>query len=81
MEKAPASKPLCNKIFSNKKHPQGIAGPSNAKAARPSGVKISEVEEEEEEYVEATEKVQESKITEVEEVENNDEKEKSAEEA
>ncbi|XP_021649168.2 uncharacterized protein LOC110641660 [Hevea brasiliensis] len=63
-------------------HPQGIAGPSNAKAARPSGVKISEVEEEEEEYVEATEKVQDkSKITEVEEVENNDEKEKSAEEA
>ncbi|KAF2298305.1 hypothetical protein GH714_021623 [Hevea brasiliensis] len=58
------------------------AGPSNAKAAGPSRVKISEVEEEEEEHVEATEKVQEeSKIAEVEEVEKNDEKEKSAEEA
>ncbi|KAF2288354.1 hypothetical protein GH714_006981 [Hevea brasiliensis] len=60
----------------------GTAGPSNAKAAGPSGVKISEVEEEEEEHVEAAEKVQEeSKIAEVEEVEKNDEKEKSAEEA
>ncbi|KAF2286955.1 hypothetical protein GH714_036183 [Hevea brasiliensis] len=32
------------------------AGPNNAKAAGPSGVKISEVEEEEEEHVEAAEK-------------------------
>ncbi|KAF2287181.1 hypothetical protein GH714_038627 [Hevea brasiliensis] len=63
-------------------YPQGTAGPSNAKVAGPSGVKISEVEEEEEEHVEATEKVQEeSKLAEVEEVEKNDEKEKSAEEA
>ncbi|KAF2284019.1 hypothetical protein GH714_018052 [Hevea brasiliensis] len=63
-------------------YPQGTAGPSNAKAAGPSGVKISEVEEEVEEHVEAAEKVQEeSKLAEVEEVEKNDEKEKSAEEA
>ncbi|XP_021670479.2 uncharacterized protein LOC110657548 [Hevea brasiliensis] len=62
-------------------YPQGTAGPSNAKAAGPSGVKISEVEEEAEEHVEAAEKVQEeSKLAEVEEVEKNDEKEKSVEE-
>ncbi|KAJ9166972.1 hypothetical protein P3X46_021661 [Hevea brasiliensis] len=54
---------------------------NNAKAAGPSGVKISEVEEEAEEHVEAAEKVQEeSKLAEVEEVEKNDEKEKSVEE-
>ncbi|KAF2289387.1 hypothetical protein GH714_035658 [Hevea brasiliensis] len=60
-------------------YPQGTVGPSNAKAAEPSGVKISEVEEEEEEHVEAAEKVQEeSKPAEIEEVEKNDEKEESA---
>ncbi|XP_057994970.1 uncharacterized protein LOC131175275 [Hevea brasiliensis] len=48
-------------------YPQGTAGPSNAKAAEPSGVKIFEVEEEEEEHVEAAEKVQEeSKLAEAE---------------
>ncbi|KAF2309945.1 hypothetical protein GH714_005710 [Hevea brasiliensis] len=41
-------------------YPQGTTGPSNAKVAGPSGVKISEVEEEEEEeHVEAAEKEQE----------------------
>ncbi|KAF2322349.1 hypothetical protein GH714_012609 [Hevea brasiliensis] len=69
------------KAFQLSIFPRGTAGPSNAKAAGPSGVKISEVEEEEEEHVEAAEKVEESKIAEVEEVEKNDEKEKSAEEA
>ncbi|KAF2312328.1 hypothetical protein GH714_034269 [Hevea brasiliensis] len=61
---------------------QGIAVLSNAKAAGPSGVKISEVEEEEEEHVEAAEKEkEESKLVEVEEVEKNDEKEEFVEEA
>ncbi|XP_058005421.1 uncharacterized protein LOC131181391 [Hevea brasiliensis] len=60
-------------------YPHGIAGPSNAKAAEPSGVKISEVEEEEEEeHVETAEKEkEESKLAEAEEVEKNDEKEET----
>ncbi|KAF2286729.1 hypothetical protein GH714_025737 [Hevea brasiliensis] len=58
---------------------RGNASLNNAKAAGPSGVKISKVKEEEEEHVKAVEKEKESKLAEDEEVEKNDEKEESAE--
>ncbi|KAF2322817.1 hypothetical protein GH714_031062 [Hevea brasiliensis] len=61
-------------------YPHGTASPSNAKAAGPSEVKISEVEEEEEEHVETVKKEkEESKLAEV-EVEKNDEKDETAKE-
>ncbi|KAF2315841.1 hypothetical protein GH714_040386 [Hevea brasiliensis] len=60
MEKAPASKPF---VQQNIFELRVLTGPSNAKAAGPSGVKISEVEEEEEEHVEAAEKLPPSILT------------------